>query len=422
MKTSLALFAALSTGSAAESRSVWKFDFGTGRVAPGFVQVGKDGVYSKQAGFGFLGESPTGDKPFYFAVDLPEGNYDVAVKLGDSAGDSETTVKAESRELMLENVRTSSGEFVTRRFTVNIRTPELPGAGQVCLDMRELGPPMVAHWDDRLTLEFNGARPRVATLEIMKAPEATTIFIAGDSTVTQQPEEPWAGWGQMLTRFFKPGVAVANYAQSGLALYTFKAQGRLAKVLSSMKRGDWFLIQFGHNDQKDQTPGAGPFTSYTENLRLFINEARKKGARPVLVTPMERRRWSPDRTPQSTLADYAEAVRRVGKELDVPVIDLNAMSLKLYQALGPEGSKKAFVHYPAGTFPGQDEPLKDDTHHNVYGGYELAKCVVEGIKANVPELAKHLLNNMPAFDPGHPDPPESVQIPPSPAVSTTPPL
>src|SRR5207244_4091552 len=101
----------------------------------------------------------------------------------------------------------------------------------------------------------------------------------------------------------------------------------------------------------------------------------------------------------------------------VPVIDLNAMSLKFYEALGPEESKKAFVHYPAGTFPGQDKELKDDTHHNVYGGYELAKCVVEGIKTNVPALAKFLTNDTPAFDPSHPDAPERVQIPPSPTTS-----
>jgi hypothetical protein len=94
------------------------------------------------------------------------------------------------------------------------------------------------------------------------------------------------------------------------------------------------------------------------------------------------------------------------------------MSLKLYEALGPEKSKKAFVHYPAGTFPGQDKELKDDTHHNAYGGYELAKCVVEGIKANVPDLASHLRNDTPPFDPSKPDPVESFDLPASPSVAS----
>ncbi len=125
-------------------------------------------------------------------------------------------------------------------------------------------------------------------------------------------------------------------------------------------------------------------------------------------------RMPKDGTPMPTLADYAEAVRQVGDEEKVAVIDLNAMSLKAYQALGAEGSKQAFVHYPANTFPDQTVELKDDTHHNVYGAYELAKCVVEGIKSNVTPLAKFLTTDVPAFDPRHPDAVESVQIPPSP--------
>jgi len=419
------MFAATSFG--AEPRTDWQFDFRPGSVSPGAVHV-SDAVYSKQAGYGFLGtpnpESAKGavgnsssHKPFIFAVDLPEGNYNVTVTLGDRTEASETTVKAQSRELMLENVKTAPGKFESRTFTVNIRTPKLPGGGAVSIDRRESGPPIAAHWDDRLALEFDGNRPSVSTLEISKARDATTVFLAGDSTVTQQPAEPWAGWGQMLPRFLKPGVAVANHAESGLALYSFKSQKRLEKVLSVMKPGDYLFIQFGHNDQKDKTPGAGPFTSYKANLKFFIREARKKGGIPVLVTPMERRRWTEDGKPQATLADYAEAVRQTATEDRVPVIDLNAMSLKLYEALGPEGSKKAFVHYPAGTFPQQTKPLKDDTHHNVYGGYELAKCMVEGIKANIPALAKFLTDDVPAFDPSHPDPVESVRIPPSPVAS-----
>ena len=382
-------------------------------------------LYSAEKGFGFepgvelkLGSNyVTSDKPFSFSVKLPEGNYNVTVKLGDQAGESVTTVKAESRELMLENVKSAAGKSESRTFTVNIRTPKLPGGGQVSLNQRESDPPLKPHWDERLTLEFSGKRPGLDTLEISKAPEAITVFIAGDSTVTQQAAEPWAGWGQMLPRFFKPGVAIANHAESGLALYSFKGQKRLDKV-SAMKPGDYFFIQFGHNDQKDKKPGSGPFTSYKENLKFFIGEGRKAGGNVVLVTPMERRRWGPDGKPQATLADYAEAVRQVGKEENVPVIDLNAMSLKFYEALGIEGSKKAFVYYPANTFPGQTQALADNTHHNVYGGYELAKCIVEGIKAKVPALAKFLTNDTPAYDPSHPDAPESVQIPQSPSAST----
>jgi hypothetical protein len=100
------------------------------------------------------------------------------------------------------------------------------------------------------------------------------------------------------------------------------------------------------------------------------------------------------------------------------VIDLNAMSLKLYAALGPDNSTKAFVHYPANTFPGQVKPLKDDTHHNAYGGYELARCVVEGIKAKLPALAAYLRNDTGPFDPAMPDSPDSFAIPASPLTVT----
>src|SRR5205085_4565318 len=133
-----------------------------------------------------------------------------------------------------------------------------------------------------------------------------------------------AGWGQMLPRFFQQGAAVSNQAESGLALYSFERQKRLEKILSMMNKGDYLFIQFGHNDQKDKAKGAGPFTTYKTNLKHFVEAARGKGGIPVLVTPMERRRWDGN-VPLPTLADYAEAVRQVGAEQSVPVIDLNAM-------------------------------------------------------------------------------------------------
>lgn len=319
---------------------------------------------------------------------------------------------------MIENVETKAGGYETRRFTVNVRQPAIASGGSTSLNGRETGPPMAPDWDHLLTLEFNGPQPGVATLWIRPAPEATAVFVAGDSTVTDQPNEPWAGWGQMLPRFFQQGVAVSNHAESGLALYSFERQKRLDKILSMMKKGDYIFIQFGHNDQKDKTVGAGPFTTYKANLKKFVEAARSKGGIPVLVTPMERRRWNGN-VPEATLTEYAEAVRQVATGENAPVIDLNAMSLKLYAALGPENSKKAFVFYPANTFPGQDNELKDNTHHNTYGGYELARCIVEGIKANVPELAKQLARDAGSFDPARPDAPEKVEIPRSPVIGAT---
>ncbi len=149
-----------------------------------------------------------------------------------------------------------------------------------------------------------------------------------------------------------------------------------------------------------------------------MTQVKSKGGLPVVVTPMERRRWSKERKPEQTLSDYAEAVRQVGKEENVPMIDLHAMSLKFYEALGPENSMKAFVFYAANTFPGQDKALKDNTHFNNYGGYELARSMVEGIKANVPALTKFLADDVKPYDPSKPDPVESFRVPASASTKT----
>jgi lysophospholipase L1-like esterase len=411
-------FVALSLGGAAAAPAAERrFAFGPGEPPAGFTRVDLRSAYNAARGFGFLGTAAAaGGGPAVFAVDVEEGNYDVSIRFGDPAAATATTVKAEARRLMLLGVETAPGAYATRTFTVNVRRPTIGTRGTTALNAREKGPPPTPDWDDRLTLEFNGSRPGVAAVEVRPAADAVTVFLAGDSTVTDQPREPYAGWGQMLPRFFRQGVAVSNQAESGLALYSFERQKRLDKVLSMMRPGDYLFVQFGHNDQKDKSPGAGPFTTYKANLKRFVAAARGKGGIPVLVTPMERRRFDADGKPVPTLADYAEAVRQAAAEDKVPVIDLNAMSLKLYAALGPEASTKAFVHYPANAFPGQPTPLKDDTHHSAYGGYELARCVVEGIRANVPELAARLSEDVVPFDPAKPDPPASVLVPASPAT------
>ncbi len=420
VQRSLVIASAFFISCAAVEGAELKFDFSPGKAQPGYTQVTPQTTYDAKRGFGFLENSAaTRAKGSVFAVDVEEGNYDVTIRFGNPSSATSTIIKAESRRLMIQNVETAPGKFETRTFTVNMRKPAISTGGTTTLNDREKGPPPVPDWDDHLTFELNGKQPGVASMEIKPAKGAITVFLAGDSTVTDQRNEPYAGWGQMLPRFFGQGVAVSNHAESGLALYSFERQKRLEKILSMMKKGDYLFIQFGHNDQKDKSSGAGPFTSYKANLKRFIEAARSKGGIPVLVTPMERRRFDKDGTQSATLTDYAEAVRQIGGEEKVPVIDLNAMSLKLYAALGPEQSRKVFVHYPANTFPGQDKPLSDDTHHSAYGGYELARCVVEGIKTNVPALASRLVKDAGTFDPANPDPPEKVEIPASPLRGAT---
>ncbi len=324
-------------------------------------------------------------------------------------------VRAESRRLMTGQVVTKAGQFETRTVTVNVRTPQIDGQQKVRLKARELG---YLNWDNQLTLEFNGPSPKVCAVEISRNDRATTVFLAGNSTVVDQDREPWAAWGQMIPRFFKSGaIAIANHAESGEALKSFVSEKRLEKIVSQMKAGDYLFIEFAHNDQKSGSAHVDPFTTYKEQLKLYISEARKKGGIPVLVTSMHRRSFDSTGHIINTLGDYPEAMRQAASEEKVALIDLNAMSKVLYESWGPEASLKAFVHYPANSFPGQTEALKDNTHFSTYGAYEIARCIVEGIKANVPDLAKSLLADIPPFNPAQPDPLANWNWPLSPMIT-----
>lgn len=393
----------LASAVCAATEPVHRYYFANGDLPQGHIRVEPSTGYSEAQGYGWLGQSRT-----HFAVQLPEGNYSVTLIYETPEIAASTTVKAEARRVMLTAEPSATG--VVRTLTVNIRRPEIADGGRVALNARESEPTMIGHWDDLLSLEFLPGSAGLRSIEITPETDAVTLFIAGDSTVADQRFEPYAGWGQLLPSLFGPGLAVANHAESGRALFSFLREKRLKKILSIIKPGDYLLIQFGHNDQKDKRDGAGPLTTYTQELEQYVTSVRARQAIPVLVTPMERRRWNGGH-PGETLTDYAKAVREVGKKLGVPVIDLHAMSLRFYAAMGEAASTRAFVFYPAGTFPGQDRALKDNTHHNAYGAYELARCVAEGIRKNIPALARHLRPQVGEFSPSEPDDPALVQIP-----------
>jgi len=397
------------------------FSFGSTKARSGSQVVGSGSFYSKETGYGFesgaevscsdrKSGSPSGscgsDKPFYFSVAVPEGNYVVRITFGDFDKASTTTVKAELRRLMLERVVTEPGKFVTRTFAVNVRTPKIAGGGEVKLKDREKTVEAWA-WDEKLTLEFNNSHPAVVAIDITRTAKLPTVYLLGDSTVCDQPSEPYNSWGQMLTRFFKPEVVVANNAESGESLKSSLGARRLDKVLSTMKRGDYLLIQFGHNDEKEKGTGVGAFTTYKNDLKKFVDAARSHGATPILITPVQRRTFDQQGKITNSHGDYPEAVRQVAREEKVTLIDLHAMSTKFYEAMGPERSKLAFKE-------------GDGTHHNNYGSYELAKCIVEGLRQT--NLGRYLVNDVPGFDPTRPDALETFVLPPSPAVTNVKPL
>ena len=400
-RTVVPLCLALAAVAAAQTpATTLKVDFGSEKPVAGYTKVLPTAAYTDELGYGFEPGSSATAPPFYFSVKVPEeGNYKVTVTFGDRQAESITTVKAEIRRLMVEKVRIAPGKFETRSFIVNVRTPKISTGGEVRLKDREKTSETRA-WDDKLTLEFIGQHPAVSKIEIEKDDKIPTIFIAGDSTSTDQSREPFNSWGQMLPRFFKPEVAVANHGESGESLRGFIGERRLEKVLSVIKPGDYLFIQMGHNDQKEKGEGVGALTTYKADLKRFIADVRQHGATPVLVSPMNRLTFDADGKITNSLGDYPEAVRQAGKEENAAVIDLNAMSKPFYEALGPVEAHKAFAG-------------NDTTHHSDYGSYELAKCIVEGIKQDKLPLVKFLTDDVrtKTFDPAHPDPIAGFDVP-----------
>lgn len=340
--------------------------------------------------------------PFTRNIEVPDGNYKVTVVLGSKKKAGNTVVRAENRRLMVDEVVTKKGQFKTVEFVVNKRTPEIEKGKRVKVKDREKN---YNTWDNAINLEFTGAAPAVKEVKIERDTTATTIFLCGNSTVVDQPYEPWASWGQMIPRWFGPEIAISNNAESGLTAGSFLGSYRLDKILTMMKKGDYVICEFGHNDQKEKMAGAGAWYNFSYNLKVFIDKVRAKGGNIIFVTPTQRRRFD-DATHSKILethGDYPDAMRAVAKREGVPVIELHDMTRTFFETLGYENSKKGLVHYPANTFPGQDKPLADNTHFNPYGAYEIAKMVVMGMKQlNLP-IVKYLRSDWKDFNPAQPD-------------------
>lgn len=367
-------------------------------------------TYGNAHGYGFDLNTRINNagEAFYFSVRVPPGNYRVLLDLGHPTLPSSNTVKAESRRLYLHNVATAPGEIIRHEFVVNVRNallkppePNAPGGMRVLLKSWEQHN---LHWDDKLTLEFNGAAPQPRSVTLQKI-DVPTIYLVGDSTVTDQPNEPAASWGQMLPVFFDSSVAIANHAESGETLKSFITSLRFAKVMESIKPGDYLFIQFGHNDQKKHWPQTyvEAETTYQDYLNIFIAEARLRGATPVLITSMQRRTFDNLGKIKNSHGSYPEAVRHFAHQKKVALIDLDAMSVKLYEALGESNAPLAFNDYG-----------KDITHHNSYGAYQLAKCVVEGIRRAQLPLAARILAHVPLYNPATPESPTDFFLSPSP--------
>ncbi|MFL9831217.1 rhamnogalacturonan acetylesterase [Flavobacterium sp. ARAG 55.4] len=373
------------------------------------IVVNQSVSYDAGSGYGFdfntaekvklNSDSFTIDAPTYFSVQLPEGNYQVAVTYGSVSQNTNTTIKAESRRLMLDQHQLKKGETTTKIFNVNVRTPKINKISEIKLKDRDLGQ---LNWDEKLTLEFLGT-VEIKSISIAPIADVTTVYLAGDSTVTDQDLEPWASWGQYITNYFDKNIVVSNYAASGLTLRSFKASLRLEKVLSVIKPGDYLIVEFAHNDEKEKGAGIGPWDSYSASLREYVNAARDKGANPILITPVQRRAFNTDGTLKPTHGDYPDAMRKVAQEMNVPLVDITKLTTTLYESWGDEPSRKGFVQYPANTFPGQKEKLEDNTHFNSFGANEIALCVIKGLRDLNSPLANHILKEVSQYNPNYPN-------------------
>jgi lysophospholipase L1-like esterase len=387
-----------------------KFDFSSGSAKPGLTRVAPTAIYSDDAGYGYEpgaqltngdgGNSTTSDKPFIFSAKVPEGNFNVIIKFGDSTTATTTTFKAESGRLMLERVVVPAGQIAERSFTTNVRTPHLPklpinatGREEVSLDQFDGG--NTRDWDNKLSVEVVSPHAALRSIEIVSAPTAPTIFIAGDSTVTDRDGGGDVSWGQLLPRFLKPGVAIANNAQSGETMKSFMNALRLDKILSQMKQGDYLFIQFTHNDSKANWPQTyvEPESTYKAYLKVYIAEARLRGATPVLVSAMDRGVRGTG-APSHGHGGYPQAMHEVADEEHVAFIDLYSMSDTLYESDGADAGKL----------------LADGAHSTAYGGYEFAKCIVDGIQQNKLDLANFIVDDFKHFDPAHPDAATSLDL------------
>ena len=327
--------------------------------------VDSDGILAEYAGK--MGQEEAervnaGEKrriPLCFKCRVPQqGNYLVTVHADAGEAMGKTLVFEGRRKLVFAG-EVPAGEELHLTFRVNVCDIIPRGQTEV--------------FEDRtVDITVVADRPRVTGISVQET-ECPTLYIAGDSTVTDQSAEypyaagtSYAGWGQMLPAYLHGTIAVSNHSHSGLTTDSFRSEGHYAIVEREGRPGDFILFQFGHNDQKLAELKAGE--GYRDNLCRYIRESREKGMYPLLVTPLARNSWKGNGgCYNDLLEEYAKVCMEVGEETDTPVLDLHGYSMEWIKELGLEAVKPYF-------YPG------DFTHTNDYGAYRMAGMVVHGMR------------------------------------------
>ncbi len=215
---------------------------------------------------------------------------------------------------------------------------------------------------------------------------APHLHLAGDSTMADKPSKApnlERGWGQMLREFMPEPAALVNHAQNGRSSKSFISEGRWKTLVDALQPGDFVIIQFGHNDQKEASPErhAPARGLYRENLLRFIAEARARGAEPILATSLCRRKFDGRNQLVDTHGEYPAVVRELAASEKVALLDLHVATWQLFERLGPEESKRLLMWVPAGVYPELPKGREDDTHLNAEGGRTVARLAVQEMRA-----------------------------------------
>jgi lysophospholipase L1-like esterase len=220
------------------------------------------------------------------------------------------------------------------------------------------------------------------------------ILMAGDSTMAvKQPQAfPETGWGMPFVYFWDSSITVINKAKNGASTKTFMTDGLWKSIMKNAKAGDYVFIQFGHNDEVSTKKSYTTEDEFRANLVKFINDVKSKGATPVLLTPVARRKFDSTGHIEGTHEVYSEIVRRVAANEKVTLIDLDKKSQLLYQQLGMEKSELLFVHLQKGEHPNYPDGKEDNTHFSELGARLIAELVLHEIKENIPELTARIVS------------------------------
>jgi lysophospholipase L1-like esterase len=216
-----------------------------------------------------------------------------------------------------------------------------------------------------------------------KDSEKVNIWMIGDSTMANKAAGavPETGWGMAMQLFFNEGVKVHNHALNGRSSKSFLSEGSWKSVYDSLKRGDYVIIQFGHNDEKpDSVRHTDPFTTYKKIIKLYIDEARSKEAIPIVCSSIVRRHFDNSGNLIDTHGDYIRAAHEIAGETNTPFIDMEARTRKLVAELGSEKSKSLFLFCKPGEYINRPKGVQDSTHLNSNGAHQVASLFVDGVK------------------------------------------